>query len=330
MRVQPSSQVNLVTANHAYSCKCQQEISFSLCRKMKMNASAVILVVLAACLTLKAVESTLTSSNLLPMFSKPAERAARSIQPRQANAVGSCTSRQLVNIYAGYPSDCTRVLQSAAGANLTDPRVTARLYTTLCQPRCNRAVTRFYFECGFESFGELFIQLCSTNSNNARCYNLIGTLDSDATRVQSSCPTGGSSSCSSSCQSAILTFRNNLGCCVNVFNTSALTDFVAADDYCLWASCSVETPGFCTQSTVNRPNGVLPRTQGTANCPGSVSGTTSTQSTVNRPDSISSTTSTQSRVNRPGSASGTTTTQHPLSKLLAVLLLLSVVMVITF
>ena len=272
--------------------------SLSLCRKMKMNASTVILVALAACLTLKAVESTLTSSSLLPMFSKPAERAARSIQTRQANAVGSCTSRQLVNIYAGYPSDCARVLQSSAGANLTDPRVTARLYSTLCQPRCNRAIARFYFECGFESFGELFIQLCSTNSNNARCYDLIGALDSDGTRVESSCPTGGSSSCPSSCQSAILTFRNNLGCCVNVFNTSALTDFIDVDDYYLWASCSVETPGFCTQSTVNRPNSALPCTQGTANCLGSVS--------------------------------GTTTTQHPLSKLLAVLLLLGVMMMVTF
>ena len=308
-----------------------------------MNASTVIFVVLAACLTLKAVESKHTSLSLL---SKPAERAARSIQPRQANAVGSCTTQQLVNIYTGYPSDCARVLRSASSANLTDPRVTARLYSTLCQPRCNRALARFYFECGFESFGELFIQLCSTNSNNTRCYNLIGTLDSDATRVQSSCPTGGSSSCSTSCQSAILSFRNNLGCCVNVFNTSALTDFIAVDDYCLWASCSVETPGFCTQSSVNRPNGVLPLTRGTANCPGSVSGTTSTESTVthpgsvsgttstesrvNRPGSISGTTSTESRVNRPGSASGTTSTQHPLNNLLAVLLLLSVMMMITF
>lgn len=281
---------------------------------MKMNASTVIFVVLVACLTLKAVESKHTSQSLLPIFSKPAERAARSIQPRQANAIGSCTTQQLTNIYTGYPSDCARVLRSASSADLTDARVTAQLYSTLCQPRCNRALTRFYFECGFESFGELFIQLCSTNSNNARCYNLIGTLDSDATRVQSSCPTGGSSSCSSSCQSAILSFRNNLGCCVNVFNTSALTDFIAVDDYCLWASCSVETPGFCTQSSVNRPNGVLPLTRGTATCPGSVSGTTSTES----------------RVNRPGSASGTTTTQHPLNNLLAVLLLLGVMMMITF
>ena len=96
--------------------------------------------------------------------------------------------------------------------------------------------------------------------NNIRCYNLIGTLDADATRVQSSCPTGGSS-CSSSCQSSILTYRNNAECCVNIFNTSALTEFIAAGNYSLWASCSVETPGFCTQSTVRRPSSGAASTQ---------------------------------------------------------------------
>ena len=155
------------------------------------------------------------------------------------------------NIYARYPSDCARQFQSIGSASLTNARVVASLYHTLCLPRCNRSIARFYFECGFEAFGELFIQLCSTNANNERCYNLIGTLDTDAARVQSSCPTGGSS-CSSSCQSSILTYRNNAGCCVNVFNTSTSTTYIAADDYSLWASCSVETPGFCTQSIVSR------------------------------------------------------------------------------
>ena len=216
---------------------------------MKMNQSTAVFV-LAACLILQAAESKVELS-LTTKSSKPVERAARSIQPRQSNVLGSCTTQQLRNIYANYPSDCARVLRSVDSTDLTDAQGVASLYSTLCIPRCNRALVRFYFECGFEAFGELFIQLCSTNANNQRCYNLIGTLDTDAARVQSSCPTSGSS-CPSSCRSSIQTFRNNAGCCVNVFNTSALTELLAADDNRLWVSCSVETPGFCTQSSVIR------------------------------------------------------------------------------
>ena len=208
--------------------------------------------VVVTCLTLQAADSK-DDLSLTTKFSKPVERAARSIQPRQSNVVGSCNTQQLRNIYAGYPSDCARVLQSAGSADLTDARFVSSIYSTLCVPRCSQAIARFYFECGFEAFGELFIQLCSTNANNERCYNLIGTLDADAARVQSSCPTGGFS-CPRICQSSILTYRNNAGCCVNVFNTSALTEFITADDYSLWASCSLRTPGFCTQSTVSRPD----------------------------------------------------------------------------
>ena len=58
-----------------------------------------------------------------------------------------------------------------------------------------------------------------------------------------------------------LTYRNNSGCCVNLFNTSALTEFIAAGNYSLWASCSVETPGFCTQSIVRRPSSGAASTQ---------------------------------------------------------------------
>ena len=214
---------------------------------MSTTTSALVVV---ACLLLQAAESKVELS-LTSESSKPVERAARSIQPRirQSSALGSCTQQQVVNIYSDYPSDCAHVLQSVPSATLTDARVVASIYSTLCKPRCNQALARFYFECSFEALGEVFIQLCSTNANNQRCYNLLGTLDTDATSVQSSCPMNGS--CPSSCRSSILTYRNNAGCCVNIFNTS-VSPFMAADNYRFWASCSVETPGFCTQSTVSR------------------------------------------------------------------------------
>ena len=216
---------------------------------MKMSRTTAVLVVVA-CLILQAAESK-EELNLTSKFSKPVERALRSIQPtiQQSSAFGSCTQQQVINIYSYYPSDCADAVQSVAATTLTDAQSVASFYSTLCLPRCNRALAQFYFECGFEALGELFIQLCSTNANNERCYNLIGTFITNATSVQSSCPMN-ESSCPSSCQSSILDYCNNVGCCMNVFNTSA-TPFIAANDYRLWASCSVETPGFCTQSTVN-------------------------------------------------------------------------------
>jgi len=279
--------------------------------KMKMNQSTAVFVV-AACLILQAAESKVELS-LTTKFSKPVERAARSIQPRQSSALGSCTLQQLTNIYAGYPSDCTSVLQSAGSVDLTDARSVASIYSTLCIPRCNRALVRFYFECGFEALGEVFIQLCSTNANNQRCYNLIGTLDTDAARVQSSCPTS-RSSCPSSCRSSIQTFRNNAGCCVNVFNSSAFDQLIAADDNRLWVSCSVETPGFCTQSTVIRPGSVpVTTSRPTPGTSRPTPGITSrpTPGTTSRP--------TPGANNRP--TSGAISIEYPLSKLLAGLLL---------
>ena len=220
---------------------------------MKLTPTTAVFVVVA-CLIVQVAESK-EELILTITFSKPVERAARAIQPRQSNVMGSCTPQQLMNIYTDYPSDCALVVQSAGSIDLTDAQSVASIYSTACIPRCKQALAQFYFECGFEALGEMFIQLCSTNANNQRCYNLIGTLHTDAARVQSSCPTGGSS-CPSSCRSSIQTFRNNAGCCVNVFNTSALTELIAADDNRLWLSCSVETPGFCTQASgaTNRLN----------------------------------------------------------------------------
>jgi len=102
--------------------------------------------------------------------------------------------------------------------------------SAFCTPRCNPAFARYFFECGFEASGELFIQYCSTNANNERCYNLLNTLATDAVtvQVQSSCPMDGSSS-SSSCQSSILTYRNNSVCCVSVFNMSSIFNTAATN-----------------------------------------------------------------------------------------------------
>ena len=38
---------------------------------------------------------------------------------------------------------------------------------------------------------------------------------------------------------------------MNIFDMSATMDVIAVDNKNPWMSCSVETPGFCTQSTVS-------------------------------------------------------------------------------
>ena len=237
---------------------CVQDINYTssfptTAGKMKMNLITAVFVVVA-CLVVQAAESKEDSTII---FSEPAERVARSIQPRQINLLGSsnCTQDQLDNIFDGYPSDCPSVNRSNGIVALPLADFFSGALSAFCTPRCNPAFARYFFECGFEASGELFIQYCSTNANNERCYNLLNTLATDAVRVQSSCPTGGSS-CTSSCQSSIATYRNNSGCCVSVFNISGISNPEAANNnYSLWASCSVETPGLC-QSTVSHPGSV--------------------------------------------------------------------------
>jgi len=113
---------------------------------------------------------------------------------------------------------------------------------------------------------------------------------------------------------------------VNFFNNSALIDLIAADDIRLWVSCSVEPPGFCTQSTVIHPGSVpattshptpvtSPPTPGTSHpTPGTSRPTPGTSHPA--PDAN----------NRP--TSGAISTEYSLSKLqLLTGLLLGVVMV---
>jgi len=126
--------------------------------------------------------------------------------------------------------------------------------------------------------------------------------------------------------SLIQTFRNNAGCCVNVFNNSALTELIAADDNRLWVSCSVETPGFCTQSSVIRPGSVPTTTsRPTPVTSPPTPGTSHPTPGTSRPTPGTSH-PTPGANNRP--TSGAISIEYPLSKLLAGLLL-GVVMVFT-
>ena len=218
-------------------------------------------VVVVACLTLQLQEVNCNHvSNLNRIMSEPAKVVTRSIQPRQNpaaqfNAItvinSSCTQQQFDDIFEGYPSDCDIALR----ALFTSPSAMAITFQTLCLPRCNQAIAQFYSECGTEDTIEVFFQFCATNSDNNRCYNVFETLITDSFRVDMACSSD-RSSCPSICRNSIIAFRDNSECCVNLYNNSATFAFpfsFTADDYSLWASCSIETPGVCTDSSVNRP-----------------------------------------------------------------------------
>ena len=217
----------------------------------------VVYVVVVAYLTMQLEDPV---SALAHVYSEPAVRVAHSLQRRQSdfNAITvanlDCTPQRIVNIFEGYPSDCTNALQANLNSSAAQ---TVTVYSTLCLPRCNRALAQFYSECGTEDFIEVFFHLCAINSNNNRCYNIFETLLNDSRRVDAACPSD-RSSCPSTCRDSILTFRDNSECCVNLYNNSATFPPVpsfsfTADEYSLWAACSVETPGFCTDSSVSRP-----------------------------------------------------------------------------
>ena len=118
-------------------------------------------------------------------------------------------------------------------------------------------------------FARAFVDLCSVNPiNNQFCAE---ALDSDVigsggstsplqTSLQSNCGSSGSF-CSASCQRAITDAANTYGCCVNVYNNSNSGLQLSQLSYSLWNSCGVDTPGFCSASTLSSLAGQPPLTQ---------------------------------------------------------------------
>ena len=68
------------------------------------------------------------------------------------------------------------------------------------------------------------------------------------TSLTTNCYSSSSSFCSSSCRISVINIANAYGCCVNVFNNSGLQ--VPQLSYGVWKSCGVNSPGFCTGSSM--------------------------------------------------------------------------------
>ena len=141
-----------------------------------------------------------------------------------------CTLPELFTRFANY--EC----MASVGQGLVD--------TLLQNSRCYFYVRRL-------------VEVCRVNENNEFCAAVSGSnaessiQDSDFISLVTNCSSSSSSFCSPSCQNAVTTIANSHGCCVNVYNTSIGGIQVLQLSYGLWNRCGVDTPGFCSASTLS-------------------------------------------------------------------------------
>lgn len=207
------------------------------------------------------VMSTLLASGMgergvSPRFVIQALRHAGHINKRQS--FGTCSQSQVASILSGYPSSCQSRLQSLDLSALErgDLDELEEVYDFFCAPRCGQPLVNAFCRCGFETDAELVIQACSVNAHGQRCTQReeIEPLAEALTEAESLClPYIPRARCSPACKAALEAARDLGGCCVNLFNITR-TDLVEIDEYALWASCDVDTPGFCGGSTLS-PSG---------------------------------------------------------------------------
>ena len=103
--------------------------------------------------------------------------------------------------------------------------------------------------------------MCSMQDEGFCINRPINTAFEILTSATQNCPS--TSECSPSCQAAINTINNNLGCCFNIFNATYVAGtafsglsfgFDNISDNGLWQQCGITPPGFCGSSPSPIPN----------------------------------------------------------------------------
>ena len=168
----------------------------------------------------------------------------RSVGPRQTN---NCDA----NIFRNYPADCLTAFQSidTSGQTFTFP-------AAICERRCGQPAVEFYISCGtplFDFIARVVVQGCGTNAMGRRCYeNSVRTaLTTASTQIQTACAsTISGSTCTANCRNALNDARQSPGCCINLLNTTGITNTVIpAVDRQLWEQrCNVDLPSLCPSS----------------------------------------------------------------------------------
>ena len=190
-----------------------------------------------------------------------------SINKRQTTipAYTTCITNGLQNFLANYPQDCASefaaVLSLTSGGSFNQDAITAA-YRLICQPRCGDPIIEFYNRCNApRDLIDSVRGTCARNSAGRLCYELLGNLITDLTRVSTNCNSQFTTVCSSDCQNALTTLGNNSGCCINVLNVTTITSIspFTSLQYSLWSGCGVNTPGFCNLETSSLSSAKVPK-----------------------------------------------------------------------
>ena len=127
----------------------------------------------------------------------------------------------------------------------------------LCSPAGQVTVDRLYEgDICRKTLANDIIATCGQNDLGRRCTK--STYRPLLDGIASSC-TQGNETCSSECRDALLTARNEIGCCVN--NLFNMTFGISSIDcqpfpdtiFNLWDQCGVTSPGFCSSSLTHLP-----------------------------------------------------------------------------
>jgi len=205
-----------------------------------------------------------TSSALLGALEAVQFLTTSSIHKRQTTipAYITCIANNLQDFIANYPQDCASQIVAAissivSNGSLDQDAITAA-YRLTCQPRCGDPLIAYYRQCNTpQNIIDAERALCTRNDANVLCYEQVGSIITDLTRVASNCISP--PNCTADCQNALTTSARNSGCCINIYNTTLTTSispFTALQNN-LWSRCDVDTPEFCNleRSTLSSAGG---------------------------------------------------------------------------
>ena len=142
---------------------------------------------------------------------------------------------------ASSSSEFPLARRNVFGRQMTNSSINP-VFSTLCIPQYGQPFVNDAAECGLHTLVETSIGLCGKNSKGQLCYEIDDASKENA-REQCLNPP---ERCTNSCRDALLAYRSDFGCCVNVG-----ADFIQSDE--LWRGCGVPKPVFCNEGTLEFP-----------------------------------------------------------------------------
>ena len=155
----------------------------------------------------------------------------------------SIGSRQVscnISSIQNYPSDCREVLSSNS--------------PMICEPRCGQPLVNFYIRCGSPGTATALVRRCGTTSMGTRCMDrsVDTALATRSNEIGMACHGTilSGDQCTTECRNTLTNVRQSLGCCLNLMDTTAITNMVNRGyNRQLWEQqCGVDLPPECPSS----------------------------------------------------------------------------------